>query len=391
MKSRLLLVALSAFLALSLIACNTPTSEKGNSTPSLSPSELNATNEPTKPVSVPEYNLIDSDEYVQGGRKGVGYRIAIGDGATEEEMRAVFSDLCSNDSYVLHTVWFYGLASDVETIGSFSVGMLEETSIGSEPQFTPCTYSKELIDSLREQANSQDSVNETRSIPNPSISQEALVPDNTFYPVEPLIFSTTAEENGLGDTPFYITGEVTSRFDMAGYDTIQFSTSYGEVYISSVLVPLDIDEGDAATVYFLYTGLSDDYNCPCGVYIYHEPESTPTEVPLMSLDDLCAAIKTLTKDNFSGCAVTHDDSMITVNVWTDGVAMEVAGAAGSPPNGWSDLRESMVSFSNSISNLIDTVGREDVSSCLNILNDLNHDNVLLSVSEGVVIYDVMAE
>ena len=98
--------------------------------------------EPT--TAVPEYSFINSDRYVQNGTTGIGYRVAIGDDATEEEMRAVFVELCSADSYDLHTVWFYGLPSDVEDVGSFSVGMLEEKSRGAEPVFTPCTYDADI-------------------------------------------------------------------------------------------------------------------------------------------------------------------------------------------------------------------------------------------------------
>lgn len=49
--------------------------------------------EPT--TAVPEYSFINSDRYVQNGTTGIGYRVAIGDDATEEEMRAVFVELCS--------------------------------------------------------------------------------------------------------------------------------------------------------------------------------------------------------------------------------------------------------------------------------------------------------
>lgn len=110
----------------------------------------------------------------------------------------------------------------------------------------------------------------TRSVPNPTINQEALVPDNTFLPVEEIIFSTFAEENGFGDTAFYVDGKVTSHFDMAGYDTIILSTKYGDIYISDILVPMDINEGEQVTVYFVYTGFSETYNHPCGAYVYHE-------------------------------------------------------------------------------------------------------------------------
>ena len=254
---------LCLFLALSLLAALPACSSGGEEAP---PPEVSAAVE--TPPNVPEYDLINSDEYVQGGKTGIGYRVAIGDDATEEEMRAAFADLCSGDSYALHTVWYYGLASDVETVGSFSVGMLEEVSPGSPPEFTPCTYGAELIASLRGQEAAADDV---RSIPSLSIMQEALVPDNAFSPVPVEVFSTTAGENGLGDMAFYADGEIVSRSDVGGYDTIQVATEAGDLYISAVLVDLpEISEGEAVTVYFVYTGWSDSLGGACGAYVYSE-------------------------------------------------------------------------------------------------------------------------
>ena len=199
--------------------------------------------EPT--TAVPEYSFINSDRYVQNGTTGIGYRVAIGDGATEEEMRAVFGELCSADSYDLHTVWFYGLPSDVEDVGSFSVGMLEEKSRGAEPVFTPCTYDADTIAALRERGAEIEQSDEARSIPHPSIQQEALVEENRFYPVDGVIFTTAADENGL--------------------------VEYGALYISAVSVNIpEIDEGAEITVYFVYSGFSDALGGPCGVYAYYE-------------------------------------------------------------------------------------------------------------------------
>lgn len=190
---------------------------------------------------------------------------------TEEEMRAVFVELCSADSYDLHTVWFYGLPSDVEDVGSFSVGMLEEKSRGAEPVFTPCTYDADTIAALRERGAEIEQSDEARSIPRPSIQQEALVEENRFYPVDGAIFTTAANENGLADTPFWVRGEIVSRSDVGGYDTIQLSTEYGALYISAVSVNIpEIDEGAEITVYFVYSGFSDALDGPCGVYAYHE-------------------------------------------------------------------------------------------------------------------------
>lgn len=112
---------------------------------------------------------------------------------------------------------------------------------------------------------------EIRVIPDFTIKQETLVEENYFQPVDEIIFSTPASENGLGDTPFWVEGEVVSRSNLGGYDTIQLSTEYGDLYISAAFIDFpEISEGDEATVYFVYSGFSDALGAPCGVYVYHE-------------------------------------------------------------------------------------------------------------------------
>lgn len=110
-----------------------------------------------------------------------------------------------------------------------------------------------------------------RKISNPTFQQEALVPDNYFEPVNGLIFNTTADENGLADSAFYVEGDVISREEAGGYDTIRLSTPDGDLYISAVSVPFgEIAEGDSATVFFVYAGWSNSLEAPAAVYVYHE-------------------------------------------------------------------------------------------------------------------------
>ena len=112
---------------------------------------------------------------------------------------------------------------------------------------------------------------EIRSIPDLTIKQEALVPENYFEPAPSEIFSTTAEENGLGDMAYYAEGEIVSRLDVSGYDTIQVTTPGGDLYISAAFIDLpDVSVGDPITVFFVYTGLSKSLNSPCGIYVYSE-------------------------------------------------------------------------------------------------------------------------
>lgn len=110
-----------------------------------------------------------------------------------------------------------------------------------------------------------------REIPSPTPMQQGLVPDNFFAPAPEEIFTSPASENGLADTAFYAEGTVVRRFDLAGYDTIQLSTENGDILISATFIEFsNLSEGDQATSFFLYTGMSTDYELPCGIYVYHE-------------------------------------------------------------------------------------------------------------------------
>lgn len=120
---------------------------------------------------------------------------------------------------------------------------------------------------------------------------------------------------------------------------------------------------------------------------------TQDDDPSISLDALCVTIKSVLDENYSGIDVTHDGESITVNLWVDGLCMELTLAQQSGNSSyketWETAKTNTVSLAKSICDLVDTSGYTDVYVTLNILNDLNHDNVLLSIFEGIVIFDVM--
>ncbi|MBD5151194.1 MAG: hypothetical protein HDT16_01565 [Oscillibacter sp.] len=127
-----------------------------------------------------------------------------------------------------------------------------------------------------------------------------------------------------------------------------------------------------------------------------EPDETTEPITEASLDDLCDIIELVSEGNYEDFDVFNDgENTITMNIRQDGLAAELALAMDANDESvkqlWETLKESMIDVCNSTCDLIDTAGREDVSFLLNILNDTNHENVLLSITEGVVIYDVMEE
>lgn len=112
-----------------------------------------------------------------------------------------------------------------------------------------------------------------------------------------------------------------------------------------------------------------------------------------SSEDLDAAvvlIELVVKDHFEHYDVYHENGIITVNVWADGVAIGATLAAGGSEKyitDWNDLVESQKEMCLSICDLVDTLGLEETMVMVSVLNDGNTDNVLLSIMEGVVIYD----
>ncbi len=255
---RLAALSLALILALSLCSCG----------PTPGPSPSPSSEPPAPSVSVPPYSLISSDTYTTGAAKGVGYRVEIGDGASEEDMRAVFAELAAVGSYDVHTVWFYGLASDVEAVGVYTVGMIEEPGPGETPVFTAADFDAATLASLRDRAQADS---EARSIPSPSFQQEALVPDNSFMRAPGELFTTPASENGLGDQAFYAEGTVEEVAEISGKDAFRLSTDAGEIWVSAVTVPLgEVAQGDEVVAFFVYLGWSDVLEKAVGSYVYHE-------------------------------------------------------------------------------------------------------------------------
>ena len=239
--------------------------------------EVTPTPEPTPlEIVVPEYSLINQDKYTQYGLSGIGYRVEVDRNVSEEDMRAIFADLCSGDTYDLHTVWFYEFASDIEDVGSFTVGMLEEESKGDNPAFSPCSYDEELISSMREKAAEEASLAAlNRSIPSDAWDWkcDALVKENSFSPVDEIIFSTFGSENGLADSRFFVDGSIEDVIEADEYDLLQVSTEYGRLYVGEVPFWPDFRDysiGDSVSVFFVYGGWSDGLNGPVGTYVYHE-------------------------------------------------------------------------------------------------------------------------
>lgn len=125
------------------------------------------------------------------------------------------------------------------------------------------------------------------------------------------------------------------------------------------------------------------------------PESdTNSDEPLMSMDMTAAVIEALVSQNFENYKIDYDDSGITLSLWQDGLAAgSVLAAAGNQESidSWNSIKESLITFCDSVSESMEAAGHGDATITINVLNDQNTDNILLSALNGVIIYDAVDE
>ena len=107
-------------------------------------------------------------------------------------------------------------------------------------------------------------------------------------------------------------------------------------------------------------------------------------------------IKTLLEESLQGAAdfyaVDADGTGMLVSMAFNGMYSEiqqiVAKGNAAHNQSWQSVKTNMVGFYNSLYGLIKTAGVKNTALMLNIVNDQNHDYVLLSIVNGQVIYDI---
>ena len=125
-------------------------------------------------------------------------------------------------------------------------------------------------------------------------------------------------------------------------------------------------------------------------------EGQNTEV---DMSVVAASLKAVLDKNAEGTGVEYnvdyDDAGITIYVKADGAAAEIAQAKASGYDDtyepWVTMRDSMVNLCNSAVDAVEAFGVTGKYVTVTVFNDANEDNTLLTIMNGVVVYDVMAE
>ena len=122
-------------------------------------------------------------------------------------------------------------------------------------------------------------------------------------------------------------------------------------------------------------------------------ERNPNKYPT-DLDTTMSALSTALLESFGEghYALEYDDRSATINVWGDNAAAGAASAAEgdeSAMEAWSPVVESQKFLCNTICEQVKALGKDEYYVTLNVLNDLDTSKTLLSILNGLVIYDAV--
>lgn len=115
----------------------------------------------------------------------------------------------------------------------------------------------------------------------------------------------------------------------------------------------------------------------------------------LTVEDIVAIYKLSLGQNFNddgqGYEVKQDGDIIQINVWGEGVSegAVLAKANSEAKASWDGMVENFKSSSKSFQSVLDENGHSDVTAMVNVVNDKNHDRIILIVSNGVVLYDAV--
>lgn len=115
--------------------------------------------------------------------------------------------------------------------------------------------------------------------------------------------------------------------------------------------------------------------------------------PATSINSIIALMDPILSENYDGHEIYYEDGILVINLWSNGTAEAVsyvqAGLIGMDV--WEQVRSSMVYMASSSRTLVDTIGRDDVDIMTNLLNDLDHELVIISLLNDKIVYDAVLE
>ena len=108
-----------------------------------------------------------------------------------------------------------------------------------------------------------------------------------------------------------------------------------------------------------------------------------------------SSVEMVLDEYFDYVEAEGDETGVTVSVANDGLAIlitqaKIEGYDETFPE-WVSMKGSMLDLYGSIANLAKTMGLDDTTISLAVVNDLNHSNAFVMIIDGLVVYDYLAD
>lgn len=84
--------------------------------------------------------------------------------------------------------------------------------------------------------------------------------------------------------------------------------------------------------------------------------------------------------------------MVEVDIWVDGLAVDAGLAMQGQQeyiDSWNDMVDGAMQMTESFQTILNSGGHSDTAVLLQVLNDLDKDKSMLSISYGTVLYDMV--
>ena len=126
-----------------------------------------------------------------------------------------------------------------------------------------------------------------------------------------------------------------------------------------------------------------------------KPEETQTADTNATLEIYRLLLDDKIKDNFEGYESEVKDNTLFIKAWSSGVAMAAASAKtgdSASKEAWDKLVEATVSSCQTTYDAIQTeLKLKDAHVSFNVLNDVDTTKTLISVLDGVLVYNALSE
>jgi hypothetical protein len=121
-----------------------------------------------------------------------------------------------------------------------------------------------------------------------------------------------------------------------------------------------------------------------------EEDDTPIVIPI---ETCLSAIESVLETNYGeNYRVALEDDMVTVGVWSDGIALCAMAAVSEDTDAmdaWNGVMDAMVTLDESVQGVLEECGHGDVTALVNVVNDMDLDSVLASIEAGEIVYDAV--